>query len=72
MNKDFNHTLPYQPSIRGACIEKDLGDALLFQCSTLALGLVEEGIWVWAPEASQSESLDSSVDSSVYRYICTP
>ena len=31
-------------------IEKDLADALLLRSSTLALGLVEEGIWVWAPE----------------------
>ena len=29
-------------------IEKDLTDALLLWSSTLALGLVEEGIWVWA------------------------
>ena len=42
--------LAWHPSIRGACIEKDLADALLLRCSTLALGLVEEGIWVWAPE----------------------
>ena len=32
------------------CMEKDIADALLLQSSTLALGLVEEGIWVWAPE----------------------
>ena len=32
------------------CIEKDLADALLLRSFTLALGLVEEGIWVWAPQ----------------------
>ena len=31
-------------------MKKELADALLLWCSTLALGLVEEGIWVWAPE----------------------
>ena len=31
-------------------IEKVSADVWLFLCSTLALGLVEEGIWVWAPE----------------------
>ena len=31
-------------------IEKDLADVLLLWSSTLALGLVEEVIWVWAPE----------------------
>ena len=28
-------------------IEENLADALLFRSSTLPLGLVEEGIWVW-------------------------
>ena len=51
-----SNTIPQQtwqmfhPSIRGACIVKDLADALLLRRSTLALGLVEEGIWVWAPQ----------------------
>ena len=31
-------------------IEKDLADAVLLRCSTLALGLVEKGILVWAPQ----------------------
>ena len=38
------------PSLQGAYIEKELAESLLLQSYTLALGLVEEGIWVWAPE----------------------
>ena len=34
------------PSIQGACIKKDLADALLLQSYTFVSGLVEEGIKV--------------------------
>ena len=56
--QEFDLTL--HPSIRGACIEKESADALLFRSSTLTLVLVEEGL---GSRAGQPESLDSSVDS---------
>ena len=54
------------PSLRGACIEKESANVLLLRSSTLALGLVELGL---GSKAGQPESLDSTVDSRVYRYI---
>ena len=41
---------PIHPSLQGACIEKNLVENLVLRSSTMALGLVEEGILVWAPE----------------------
>ena len=41
-------TILDHPSIQGSCIEKESVNALLLRCSTLSLGLVEEGILFWA------------------------